>query len=99
MKIFLDDETFCQLSDTQIKVMAHDMHKDIIDEYLRNRIEQAVFGKYQQIFKTLKSEWDYKLRINGVKLIPVDEEEYAQLVFSQPNYKDKAQRVIEDTKG
>ena len=52
--------------------------------------------KYEQCFKKLKAEWDVKLVENGIKSIPTDPDEYATLVFEQPNYKDRATRDAEE---
>ena len=35
---------------------------------------------------------------NGIKSIPVDKDEFAELVFKQEEYKDKKQRVERDSK-
>jgi hypothetical protein len=50
--------------------------------------------KYEQCFKDLKAEWDSKLALNGVAMIPTDPDAYAELVFAQPNYRDRAARSL-----
>lgn len=45
----------------------------------------------------MKKEWvdGGKLAANGVNSIPIDKEELAELIFAQPNYKDRAARQAE----
>ena len=58
-------------------------------------LSHRINHKYERCFERLKKEWDKKLIDNGVKSMPTDPDEYAQLVFSQPNYKDRKARDLE----
>lgn len=95
MKISVDSVALFELSDVQKKVIMNNVQSDIFDEDMKRRLQWVLCHKYEQCFKELKSEWDTKLASNGVKMMPVDQEEYAKLVFSQPNYKDRAAREKE----
>jgi len=94
MKILVNDKEIFTLSDTQEQVIKNDVSADIFDEDMNRRLEWVLTHKYEQCFKRLKDEWDSKLAINGVKMIPTDPDEYAKLVFSQPNYQDRATRDL-----
>lgn len=94
MKISVNDEHLFTLTDTQKQVIMNDIHKEIFDEDMKRRLNWVLTHKYEQCFKSLKEEWDVKLLANGVRMIPTDPDEYAQLVFSQPDYKCKAARDI-----
>lgn len=94
MKISVNDKELFSLSEVQKQVIKNDIHDDIFDEDMKRRICYSLMHKYEQCFKRLKEEWDSKLAANGVKMIPTDPESYAQLVFSQPNYKDKKSRDV-----
>jgi len=94
MKIKVDNVDLFELTETQKKVIKNEIHADIFDEDMKRRLNWVLMHKYQNCFKKLKSEWDDKLVQNGVRMIPTDPDEYAQLVFSQPNYKDKKNRDI-----
>lgn len=92
MKISVNDKPLFTLSETQKQVIKNEIHADIFDADMNRRLQWVLMHKYEECFKTLKSEWDPKLAANGVKMIPTDQEQYAQLVFAQPNYKDRAAR-------
>ena len=95
MKISINDNQLLKLSSYEKKIIAYDIHKDIVEEDLVRRVEQSVYNRVQTSFKAMKKEWDHKLTSRGIKVIPSNEEEYSKLVFSQPDYKDKAERVKE----
>lgn len=92
MKISIDDKELFTLSETQKKVIMNDIQKEIFDSDMKRRIQHVLTHKYEQCFERLKKEWDEKLKQNGVKSVPTDPDEYAKLVFSQPNYKCRSQR-------
>lgn len=80
-----EDKLF-ELNETQCKVICNDIHGDIFDEDMKRRLQWVLMHKYEQCFSRLKNEWDEKLAASGIKALPTDKDEYAQLVFSQPNY-------------
>ena len=45
--------------------------------------------------KRLKDEWEPKLKAAGVKSIPLDDDELAELIFSQSDYKNRSARDLE----
>jgi len=92
MKISVNDQELFMLSDIREKVIKNDVPEDIFDEDMKRRLQWVLMHKYEECFNRLKSEWDVKLAANGVKMIPTDPDEYAQLVFAQPNYQDRAAR-------
>lgn len=95
MKVSVNDKELFTLSDIQKQVIKDNVLADIFDEDMNRRLQWVLMHKYDECFKSLKTEWDPKLAANGVKMIPTDLDEYAQLVFSQPNYKDRAAREAE----
>lgn len=92
MKVSVNDQELFTLSDTQKKVIMNDIPSDIFDADMNRRLQWILMHKYEECFKALKAEWDPKLAANGIKMIPTDPDEYAQLVFAQPNYKDRLAR-------
>lgn len=92
MKISVNDVELYTLSDIQKQVIKNDVHEDIFEDDMKRRLEYILMHKYQQCFKRLKQEWDPKLVQAGIKMIPTDPDEYAQLVFSQSNYKSRKNR-------
>ena len=95
MKISVNKVDLFELSAIQIKVMQNNICCDIFEDDLKRRLQWVLLHKYEQCFKELKKEWDAKLLANGVKMMPTDPDEYAQLVFSQPDYKNRTQRDAE----
>lgn len=95
MKISVNDVELFTLSETQQLVIRNDIPCDIFEEDMKRRLQWILIHKYEECFKRLKSEWDIKLSANGVKMMPTDPDEYAQLVFAQPNYKNRMARDAE----
>lgn len=95
MKISVNDVELFTLSETQKRVIKNDIHEDIFDADMQRRLQYILMHKYERCFERLKKEWDSKLRDNGVAMIPTDPDAYAQLVFQQPNYKDRKVRELE----
>lgn len=92
MKISVDGIEILHLSETQKKVIMNDIHKDIFEEDACRRLCYVLEHKYEQCLKRLKDEWLPKLKENGVKSIPTDDQELAELIFAQPNYADRSAR-------
>lgn len=95
MKISVNEQELFTLSETQKKVIQNDISEDIFEEDMKRRLQWVLTHKYEECFKRLKEEWDSKLAANGVKMISTDPEEYAELVFTQPNYKNRSARESE----
>lgn len=95
MKISVDDIELFTLSETKKNVIKNDIDADIFDNDMKRRLQYILNHKYERCFERLKKEWDSKLAANGVSMIPTDPDVYAQLVFSQPNYKDRKARDLE----
>lgn len=92
MKISVNDQELFSLSETQKKVICNDIPMDILDSDLKRRLQYILTNKYERCFERLKQEWDSKLASNGVSMMPTDPDAYAELVFKQPNYKDRLAR-------
>jgi hypothetical protein len=99
MKINVDGVELFVLSDTQKKVIANDVSNDVLDSDLKRRLQYILMHKYERCFDRLKKEWEPKLAASGLKSIPTDVDEFANLVFLQPNYKDRAARDSESKVG
>jgi hypothetical protein len=99
MKISVNDkECFC-LSETQKKVIMNDIPSEIFEEDMIRRLKWILLDeKYEHCFERLKKEWEPKLAASGIKSLPIDKDEFANLVFAQPDYKNRSQRQIENEK-
>lgn len=98
MKISVDGIEILALAETQKKVIKDYVKSEIFEEDMKRRIRWVINEIYNESFKRLKSRWDSKLESNGIKSLPISKDAYAELVFSQPNYKDRTARDAE-TKG
>lgn len=95
MKISVNDQELFTLTETQKKVIQNDIHSEIFDADMKRRLQYILMHKYERCYGRLKSEWESKLAANGVKAIPLDPDEFAELVFKQPNYKNRSARELE----
>lgn len=95
MKISVDDVELYTLTDTQKNVIKNEIKSEILDSDLKTRVQWVLTHKYEQCYKRLKTEWDPKLELAGVQTVPTNKDEYAELVFTQPDYKDRSTRDAE----
>lgn len=91
MKISVNNQELFTLSEVQKKVIKNDIHEDEFDADMKRRLQYILMHKYDQCFERLKREWEPKLA-QRMPLIPTDKDEFAQLVFSQSDYKGKKAR-------
>ena len=91
MKILVNDQEIFSLSDFQKKVIQNDIPLEIFDEDMKRRLQWVLTHKYEKCLERLKKEWEPKLakRMNS---IPTNPDQFAQLVFSQPDYKNRSER-------
>jgi len=98
MKIIVDGQDLFELSETQKKVIKNDIKEEIFDADMKRRIKWVLEHKYERCFERLKKEWEPKLAASGVKSIPTNKDAFAELVFSQPEYKNRSARDKEAEK-
>ena len=95
MKISVNDKEVFSLSEIQEKVIQNDIPSSYFEEDMKRRLQYILMHKYEECFKRLKSEWEPKLKALGVQSIPLNDEAFATLVFSRPEYKDRQSRDLE----
>lgn len=95
MKISVNNQELFTLSETQKKVIKNDVHEDEFDADMKRRLQYILMHKYDQCFDRLKREWEPKLA-ERMALIPTNRDEFAELVFSQSDYKGRKAREIEE---
>lgn len=88
MKVSINDKELFTLNEIKKKVLQHELGHDVIDD-LSSRIQWIVLHGYERAFQRFKKEWDPKLIIAGIDMIPTDPDKYAEMVFSQVFYKKK----------
>lgn len=58
----------------------------------KEKLKWILQHKYERCMFRLRQEWETRLSKKGVKEIPVDDDAFAELVFSQPDYKNRSER-------
>ena len=88
----IDNEIILLISDTEEKIVKNSV--SCYKEWIKTGVLNIIKEKIDNSMKRLEQEWiaDGKLAANGVVSIPLDRNEKAELIFSQPNYKDKNAR-------
>lgn len=92
MKISVNGVDLFELNDLQKKVITDEISTDIFEEDMKRRLQWVLMHKYERCYERLQKEWLPRLAENGVQSIPVDRDELIQLIFDQPDYKDRAAR-------
>lgn len=94
MKIQVDGKEVFELNETQKKVICNDILDEIFQEDMERRARYIIEHKYQRCLERLKKEWEPKLKAR-VESLPSNDDAFAELVFSQPDYKNRSQRERE----
>lgn len=98
MKISVNDQEIYTLSDIQKRVIKNDILEEIFEDDMRRRLKWVLLDeKYANCFDRLKKEWEPRLIERGHASLPTDKDAFAQLVFSQPDYKSRSQREAKPT--
>ena len=96
MKISVNDVELFSLNETEKSVIKDYINEDIFDADMKRRLKWVLTHLYEHAFKLLKTEWEPKLASKGVESIPTNNDAFAQLVFSQPEYKARKARDLEE---
>ena len=95
MKISIDNEELFTLSETQKSVIMDEIPSEIFEDDIKRRIKWILIEeKYERCMKKLKEKWIPKLKERGIKLIPTDDIELAELILSQSDYKNRSEREL-----
>ena len=78
------------------QALAKTFLKEDEDTYLTTQFEWVFKEKIKGCLRRMHLEWDPKLAIRSLE-VPLDDEEFVNLVTSQPDYKNRSAREAEDT--
>lgn len=93
MKVSINDQEVFTLTELQKKVIKNDIPEEIFDEDMKRRLRWVLLDeKYERCYERLRREWEPKLIAKGHAMLPTDKNAFAELVFSQPEYKNRSQR-------
>lgn len=96
MTIKLDEQELFELTEVQKKVLKNDINSEIFDDDMKRRLEYILMHKYEQCYKRLREKWEPILIARGAQSLPTDKDAFAELVFVEPDYKDRATRDAEE---
>lgn len=68
---------------------------ELENKMMAERMGWILNHKYERCFERLKKAWIPKLANRGILSIPSDDDQLAQLIFSQEDYRDRSQRMAE----
>lgn len=97
MKVKLNDKEILSLSETKKKVIQADIHADEFEKDCERRLCYVLEHKFERCLERLKLAWQDKLK-ERYDAIPTDPEKLAELILSQPEYKDRKARDQEAEK-
>lgn len=96
MKISVDDQELFTLTPTQKQVIQNDIPLEDFDADMKRRLRWVLLDvKYAKCMERMRKEWEPKLKARGVQMFPTDDDQFAQLVFSQPDYKNASVKMAE----
>lgn len=107
-RITLSDGQIFEMSDYKSKVIANDIPRDILADDIQRRydwiksksgeegalekLHANMQEKYENCFRRLSLEWEYRLLQREI-VIPIDNEQaFAEAVFLQVDYQDRFER-------
>ncbi len=94
MKVKLEDEVLYEIDERMIKLISHDIIDPIA--HIKHLLRYFVQHKCDQCFARLESEYIPKLREDpSITVLPIDKRQLADLIFSHPSYKNRADREKE----
>lgn len=96
MKISVDDQEIFTLTEIQKRVIQNDIHSEIFEEDMKRRLRWVLIDeKYHRCLERLRKEWESKFKEEGIASIPTDDDAFAEMVFSHPEYKNRSQRELD----
>jgi len=96
MKVKYNEKEILTLNETKRKVFLHEMLEEGFDEDIERRLQWVLTHKYEQCMKRLRDEWVPKFRLKGLATIPLDDDQLAELIFSQAEYQSRSKRDKEE---
>jgi hypothetical protein len=91
MKVSVNGTELFSLNETQRKVLCNDVSSVSLEDDCKRRLQWVLMHKHAQCMERLRKEWLPKLK-GRVDVVPLDDDAFAQLVFKQEDYMDKAAR-------
>ena len=91
LSVDIDGREVFKVPPTQKRMLVLHGKKDP-DQYCHSQMAWILTHKYERCMERLRREWEPKLTDRGSATLPTDDDEFATLVFSQTDYKNRSQR-------
>jgi hypothetical protein len=97
IEIKVNNTVVYTVSDLDIMVLKDAINSNELSAVMGSRLASAIAAKTDQIAIGMFKKWLYGglLAANGITEVPLNKEDLLQLIFAQPNYKDRAARDAE----
>jgi hypothetical protein len=95
LSVAVDGKEVFKVTPLQKKILVHLGKKDP-DEHCHSQMAWILAHKYERCMERLRREWEPKLLSMDISYFPLDDDDFAKLIFSQPNYKNRSQREKEE---
>lgn len=93
MKIKLNDEILYEIADWELKVLANDLHADLLISDIKRRLIYIITHKIDQCWNRFEKQWMEVLRNDpSVKSIPKSKKEFVEAILKRDDYKDRKDR-------
>lgn len=93
MQIKIDDEVILEISETQLKIIAHDIPTHLIKEDLTHRITNAVLKKVEACADRIRREYEPIVEADPtIEFIPKTTIAFVGTIFDRPEYKNRDKR-------
>ena len=96
MKVKVDDVEILEISEIRKKVIAHEIPSEDLEADLKRRLSWVITHKYERCMEKIKNQWVPKLKERGHQSIPLDDDALAEMIFADPDYKNRSARIIEE---
>ncbi len=94
LEVKLDEEIILDLSIWQLTLLEDNVLTTDIFWNIKKRLKWIIQHKLDRGLLRLKNQWEARLK-ERFEQVPTGDKEFCELVFSQPDYKNKTQRYAE----
>ena len=98
MQITVDGVDLFEVTDNEIELLEYVLPSAILDADLKRRLEWVLTHKIERAYSRLKDDWMPILQRDvEVTQVPLDDEEFFNMVKVRPDYKDRDERDLDIT--
>lgn len=87
MKVFIDNELICEVTDFDLRVLRSKINMSNLNQILKDRVKWDIESFCLEAYEELKKRW-LPLLFARYESIPTGKKELLNLILSQSDYKD-----------